>query len=113
MSRIAMCQCGSPLVMTFVFSGREFYCLDCGRTYDFLGPDAAEETPELLARMEAAQAEALPLLAALVVRGSRLAACELCQSGSGDHHAHATEAEWEADRAARVALAERASQAGS
>lgn len=54
MSKVAMChRCKEPLVFTYAFSGKEFVCVKCGRTYTYFGPDGADETPELLARIEA------------------------------------------------------------
>lgn len=43
---------GEPLVGTLEFPGAEFVCAVCGRLYGFLGPKPAEQTPELLARLE-------------------------------------------------------------
>lgn len=52
-----MCpDCHVPLVMTFLVPKQEFYCLDCGAWSAFLDPEPADETPELLADMEARKA---------------------------------------------------------
>jgi hypothetical protein len=43
---------GEPLVSTLAFYQAEFVCVVCGRTYGFLEPDGADNTPELQARYE-------------------------------------------------------------
>jgi hypothetical protein len=56
-SRVAMCpRCpDSVLVSTLRFVAAEFYCLDCEGHFSFVAPRPAEETPELLARIEEAK----------------------------------------------------------
>jgi hypothetical protein len=49
--------CDTPLVMTMAFRGKEFYCLDCGRLYEFLEPRRLDTTPEVDAAQKAAGAE--------------------------------------------------------
>ena len=49
---VATCpSCGEPLVMTLKFRGKEFICVECGRTWGFVEPTPKEETPELLDRL--------------------------------------------------------------
>lgn len=42
----------TPLVLTFQMPGKEFYCMTCGRWWEFLQPTGKPETPELLARVQ-------------------------------------------------------------
>jgi hypothetical protein len=83
---------GDPLVMTFVFSGFEFICLECGRLYGFLEPTPAPATPQLLDRMEQRKAEFRPLAAAILTAGMYRKDCELCTAGE-EHAQHVTEDE--------------------
>ena len=55
--RVAMCPAcpDEVLVATFRWPGAEFYCLACDGRYDFVDPRPAEETPELLDRIEVAR----------------------------------------------------------
>lgn len=91
MSRVAMCrECDEPLVCTFAFTAKEFVCVKCGRLYDWLEPDAADETPELLARVAEVKAEWQPIGEALIGNGVKLRDCEMCSNGGGQHRDHAT-----------------------
>lgn len=106
--------CDVPLVATLAFRKFEFYCLDCGRHLGFLDPDGREETPELVADMDARKAEwdehaGLKLLTANAWRGS----CERCTIGdyTATHASHATSEEVLADAAAREWISGRVRQA--
>jgi hypothetical protein len=106
-SRVALCpRCSAVLVMTFAFRKKEFYCLDCGGRWEFLAPLAADETPELDAKVEATMAEFKALAAGLIGDGVQLRTCPACK-GTEPHAWHATPAEREADEQARVRLRER------
>lgn len=43
-------RCGAVLVSTMLIPFKEFVCLNCGHTLDFVSPDGKEETPELVAQ---------------------------------------------------------------
>lgn len=45
-----------PLVMTFKWRGYEFFCVKCRGKFEFLDPRAEKSTPELDARVKAAEA---------------------------------------------------------
>lgn len=63
--RVAMCpRCPDEvLVATLRWPGAEFYCLGCEGTFSFVDPRPADETPELLERIEAANARFAELFA--------------------------------------------------
>lgn len=90
--KVAMCTCGEPLVCTFHFRGAELYCLSCGCTYGWFGPEGKDETPELLARMEAIKAEWGPIAQALLTPGSWRQDCPAC-GPDNPHIDHATDDE--------------------
>lgn len=48
---------GAPLIGTCIFSGAEFYCLDCGGKFGFLSPRPLESNPENDARLKEYEAE--------------------------------------------------------
>lgn len=105
--QIAMCVCGAPLVSTFAFQGYEFYCLECGRQYEWLEPRAQPATPELEARHDALRAEWREHAARkLLIDGGYHRDCERCNRGE-PHIAHATAEEIAADREARAWLTDR------
>lgn len=103
-----MCRSSScrdvPLVATLAFRKYEFYCLDCGSHLGFMEPDAADETPELVAEMDARKAEwdenAGPKL---LTPNAWRESCEQCRLGdyAATHVSHATDEEKAADVAAR------------
>ena len=101
MTKVAMCVCGSPLIMTFHWRAREFYCIDCGRLYDFFGPEAVEETPELLEKMEQYQEEWRENAGSkLLTFGAFHEGCEKCKGMKEEHMRHASPAELEANKEA-------------
>lgn len=105
---LAVCRSdGAPLVSTFAFRGYEFICLECGRKYGWLDPEAVEATPELNERHEALRAEWVEHAGAkLLTSGSRHRDCEKCAGGEF-HLDHATPEEHEAHDRALAWLAER------
>lgn len=56
--RVAMCPVcpDEVLVLTFRWPGAEFYCLACATTFSYVDPRGQAETPELVARIEVANA---------------------------------------------------------
>ncbi len=96
MSKVAMCRsCESePLVSTFDFYKKEFICLGCGGLYEWLQPRGADETPELLALMEAREAEWETISRGFLPIGAQLEDCAACRtSGDYSHLDHATDEE--------------------
>lgn len=113
MTQVATCLTdGAPLVSTIAFRYAEFYCLECGTSTGIFGPavKGEDETPELLAKMEAATAEWVTLADGLIPEGGRLKDCSCCEKGE-DHVVHARESELEAHDAARRRLDERVRRA--
>lgn len=94
MSRVAMCRCGEPLVMTLHWARYEFYCLSCGKHYGFLDPTPADETPELLERVAAIEAEWNENAGRkLLTDHAWIEGCDKCE-GRGEYHVeHATQAD--------------------
>ncbi len=47
------CEEATPLIMTFYFAGKEFYCPECNSTGEYLGFGIYREaTPELIEKLE-------------------------------------------------------------
>ena len=105
--KINVCVCGEPLIFTFIFAHKEFYCLGCGRAFEFYGPESVETTPDLWERQRQLQREFAEIAKDLVVPGSRHSDCDRCKRGE-DHEDHATEEELAASFRARARLRERA-----
>lgn len=115
---LALCpRCEEPLISTFAFPGSEFFCICCGAKVTFLGPKRGDgDDPKLQARYEELEAEWDENVGSkLMPRGEFWqTTCEQCggEHGprpAGGHHAHATDAEREADKRARAWLKERTS----
>jgi len=105
MTQIAMCSCGEPLVMTIRHSGKEFECVVCGALYTYFGPTGADETPELLARMEQRKAEFKALTDGLLPSSAYMKDCDRCPAEY--HIQHASMEELKANEAALERLAAR------
>lgn len=104
---IVVCRCGAPLIATFVFSYREWYCLECGRSYEFFDDfRRVPVTDELEAERERLIAEFVEIADPIIVSASRRVDCERCKAGS-DHATHATPEEVAASKAAWERLRER------
>lgn len=108
--KIAVCpRDGAPLISTFVFDGAEYYCVECGYAFGMFEQERVEWTQELQDKHDALLAEVAPLLAQVVVRGSRLDNCTRCNTaGLGDHSEHATDAQRAASNTALETLVARA-----
>lgn len=101
---------GTPLISTLLFSGAEFYCLECGTKYGFLSPRPAEATPELDARYEQVKAEWDEITGGKLISGGvMLRDCATCTKEYEPHWNHATDEEKEAHEEALRCLRERAS----
>ncbi len=85
-----------PLVSTFAFYKKEFICLGCGRTYEFLSPISLGESDELQKisderKKEWAENAGGKLLIGKFCREG----CDKCSMGNDEYHPnHATEEEW-------------------
>jgi hypothetical protein len=108
---LACCRvCGAPLIATLAFRKYEFYCLECGRHYDFLAPSGRQPTPELKARYQALLEEWNEHAGKLIVDGGNYSDCETCTSSREPHELHATDDERAAHDAAIAWLRERATR---
>lgn len=107
MSAWAVCRhCNAPLISTLAFPRAEFYCLECGREYGFLGPARGDDSPEMQARHDALRAEWDTLVAPFLMtpRSWRLG-CDTCRGGFGPYHSeHLTDEERRGDEWARAWL---------
>lgn len=111
--RLSVCACGAPLIPTFHWRGKEWFCLECGRLYEFFGPSVVSTTPRRWARYEALLAEweqnAGPKL---LTPGARYDGCDKCWGNGGEaHEQHATEQEKTDHAAAKAWLIARSRRA--
>lgn len=105
---LAVCSCGAPLIPTFLFSHKEYYCLECGRMYEFFDSfDRKKNTDNLDARLRALKKEFAEIAEPIITPFSKLTDCDRCQNGQGYHHEHATDEERMASSAALKRLKER------
>lgn len=107
--KIAMCRSceNEPLVCTFAFYKKEFICMGCGRTYEWLQPASADETPELLALAEKREQEWNTLSGDFLPHGCKVADCDLCRTSDDYQHLdHATDTEKEAHYTAQTRINE-------
>lgn len=109
MSKIAICSvCKEPLIFTFFFSKKEFICLNCGRLYEYFGPNGAIETPELLEKMKNLKEEwERDFTPYLLTGGIMKESCETCRINYEPHLHHATDEELEKHTDALIRLKER------
>jgi hypothetical protein len=90
---------GEPLVSTLVFSKKEFVCVVCGRTYGFMEPVAAPETPKIKRRQKTLEKKWNKLIDGYMPNSDFWRRdCEMCQPGdrAAAHRNHATPQELEA-----------------
>ena len=86
--------CKKPLVMTLMFRGAEFYCLDCQSTYGIMEyPGSVQSTPALVKLRKEREAKFQELAKDCIPAGSRRNKCKKCKEGGhGFHSDHATPA---------------------
>jgi hypothetical protein len=98
-----------PLVPTFHFARNEFVCLECGATYGMFGCDSQPVTPALDAYYDALKAEWAEHAPSLITARAWHVDCAECAPHDEQHYHedHATDAEWEAHRAAWAWFVER------
>jgi len=96
--------CGTPMVRTYAFSGKEYYCVKCGETDGIFGPaSTAQETDELIRQLERNFKIFFEDSLACIPIGARFNVCELCKHEQ--HLDHASQEEIEASREAYKLLA--------
>lgn len=66
MTQVAICwnddHPTTPLILTFKWPKKEFWCPACGALYGYMSPDSADETPELMAEHDEMKERAKPFL---------------------------------------------------
>lgn len=90
MSRISICNCGAPLVSTFMFSGAEFFCVECGNSLGMLDADRVEETPAMRKRADRNKKKFDSISDGLLTGGVMFVSCDTCTKTSEPHINHAT-----------------------
>lgn len=98
---------GTPLISTIVFSGAEFYCIECGQKFGWLSPRPVEPNEENNAWYERIKAEWDEHVGNKLLGRFWRDGCDQCSQRKGYHCVHATEAEIEADRKAREWMQQR------
>lgn len=105
---------GAPLIMTMFWAKYEWYCMECGGHYGFLGVDSMTPTPELNAQYDALEAEwdAHVKGKLITANGLRTEGCETCakHDWNDTHDKHATAEEWAEHERAVEWLRQRAGQ---
>lgn len=87
--KIAICSCGAPLIYTFMFSGAEYFCIECGSKYGMFDTESTEVTPALKKRSTANKAKWSAISADLLTGGVMFRSCTKCDKGDS-HLSHAT-----------------------
>jgi len=105
--QIRCCTCGNPLISTFIYSGAEYYCIDCGSSYGFFdGYKDVDETQELNKRGEENLKWFLDIRKDLIGGGMKIRGCKKCDEG-GYHLHHASDDEIKKHKEAEKKLSER------
>ena len=92
-NRISVCNCGAPLISTFMFSGAEFYCIECGSHFGMFGVERKQETPELKKRLKKNEAKWEKMKKGLLTGGVMFTWCDTCSKTNEPHLNHATKEE--------------------
>lgn len=100
MSKIAICNCGSPLISTFMFSGAEYFCMECGSSYGMFDTDRVDSNPELEKRHKRLEAKWEKISKHLLTGGVMFRSCDTCTEKREAHINHATEEELKLHKAA-------------
>lgn len=97
--------CGTPLVATYLFSGAEWFCVECRSTRGLLNvPERLEYSSAAKAESEENRQRFRAIAKDFIPFGCRLDGCAKCESGE-DHRDHITDEEREAsDEAVRRLL---------
>ena len=92
-AKMNMC-CGTPLIFTFIFSGKEWYCRKCKRTYPMFGGGTdVETTKDLVKEHEENRKWFLDIATDCIPAGSiKITGCEKCKAGEA-HILHASDEE--------------------
>jgi hypothetical protein len=105
-AKINVCDCGTPLIFTFFFPYKEWFCLNCGVAYEFLGRNEKEATLELLVKKKIIYEVWNVISKYLIPYGNyKLVKCKKCKKeGEYSHRQHLTEKEKLSDEIAKKIL---------
>jgi len=93
---IKVCECGYPIVFTFMYAGAEYLCLNCGEGYDFFGSGISlPVTVDLKTMYHYAEKKHDEIAKVWIGGGCFLHTCDKCNSHSEYHIDHATNKELE------------------
>lgn len=103
---IRVCDCGGPLIWTFLFDGAEYFCLNCHRSMGMLGAGRVVPlTVELKAQQKVAKDVFNSLRNHLMGSGAyQRTDCKKCKNSSEYHPRHATKYELAKNDAAKRML---------
>lgn len=89
---IRICECGGPMMWTFLFDGAEYFCLNCHGSFGMLGAGKVVPlTPELKARQRVANDVFKALRKHLMGSGAyQRTDCKKCKNSDEYHPHHAT-----------------------
>ena len=80
-ARVSICPYDEePLVFTFVFPGKEWYCPRCKRAYAFVEARSAEATEKRLAVQRANDEAFTPLASRCIAPGVHRSGCRQCRA---------------------------------
>ena len=93
---IVVCEnCGSPLLNTFIFSGAEKLCLNCGASRDMFFGTRVPETKELKDLQKKIEEYFEPIAKNILSGGCMHRGCKKCEEEREHHINHATDEEKE------------------
>ncbi len=103
-TRLAVCNCGNPMIYTFAFSGAEYYCLACGNSCGMFDTRKTDATPELTKKLKADEKKFKTVNKYLLSGGVMFNSCEICSKKNEPHILHCSDAEKENHRKAMAKL---------
>jgi hypothetical protein len=83
-----------------MFSGAEYFCVECGLTFGMFGTEREDLTPELKKRHAKNERKWKPINKGLLTGGVMFRWCDECSKTSDAHLNHATPEELEAHKKA-------------
>ena len=102
---IEICECGTPLIFTFLWPYKEWFCLSCGEATEFLGRNYTKLTLELRVKLRVVNKIWKSLRSSLLPRTFkyRRNGCKKCDTGE-DHGYHVSTYEKRKDKIATQIL---------
>jgi hypothetical protein len=101
MKKIRVCDCGAPLLWTFLYDGYEYFCMACGNKYGMLGAGKLVDQTKTLRAQEIVFTDVFKALRKHLLGNGRFRRkdCKKCL-GEQYHTQHLTPLERERDGAA-------------